>query len=366
MAEHHHRRLDLGVVVRVVAGEQRDAAPVQRLEARGRVGDALPDDPRDDPGEQPDPDPPRSRRAVAAFLRRRSASRRRCRPRRAAPARGSARAARVVLPVAVDADGDVVAVLVREAEAGLHGAADAEVERQPEDDRALRRRDLGRAVDRAVVDDDDVETGIERAQLVDHARDGLLLVQRRDDGDAAQLREPGESGRGGRQLDGLRHGPPPERRHRAARAAAVRGARTCARRARARVRGGRSPPPARDRRAAPGTPRSPRPRPRRRSARAPARTTARSPRAGSRRSRRRTTRARTGGTSTSRERRVRAAREVQVDPRRGDRTRKDVERGVDDRAPRRRRRGSRGRRARSPRRAAGGSARRRARASTRA
>ena len=47
---------------------------------------------------------------------------------------------RIVLAVAVDAHRDVVAVLEREAEAGLHGAADAEVERQPQDARAARAR----------------------------------------------------------------------------------------------------------------------------------------------------------------------------------------------------------------------------------
>ena len=67
---------------------------------------------------------------------------------------------RVVLAVAVDAHGEVVAVLERVAEAGLHGAADPEVERQPEHARARRSAaTLGRAVGRAVVDDDDVEPG---------------------------------------------------------------------------------------------------------------------------------------------------------------------------------------------------------------
>ena len=301
MAEHHHGRLDLGVVVRVVAREQRDAAPVQRLEARRRVGDPLAGDARDDPGEQPDPDAPRPRRAVAAFLG------------------GEARAdgdvglaaqhgledprelRRIVLPVAVDADGEVEAVLEGEAEARLHGAADAEVERQPEDDRALRRRDLGRAVDGAVVDDDDDEPGIERAQLVDHARHRQLLVQRGDDRDAAQLREPGErrgrsgacstvSGTGGHRhadTEQLEQLPRAVRvrvlvEHALARAAAhllrLRGIgeQLPVRRGRlVRVRDDDSPP-------------------------GPARTTARSPRADSRRPLRRRTRARTRGTSTTR------------------------------------------------------------------
>ena len=39
VAEHHHRRLDLRIVVRVVAREERDALAVERLEAGRRVGD---------------------------------------------------------------------------------------------------------------------------------------------------------------------------------------------------------------------------------------------------------------------------------------------------------------------------------------
>ncbi len=83
---------------------------------------------------------------------------------------------RVVLAVAVDAHGEVVAALEGEAEAGLDGAADAEVEREPEHVRALGGRDVGGAVGRAVVDDDDVEARVEGAQLVDHAPHGHLLV----------------------------------------------------------------------------------------------------------------------------------------------------------------------------------------------
>ena len=47
---------------------------------------------------------------------------------------------RVVLAVAVDAHGELVALLPGVAEAGLDGAADAEVERQPEHVRAARPR----------------------------------------------------------------------------------------------------------------------------------------------------------------------------------------------------------------------------------
>ena len=61
--------------------------------------------------------------------------------------------ARVVLPVAVDLDRDVVAVLERELVAGLHGAADPEVERVPQTTAPRHRGLLGRVVGRPVVDD---------------------------------------------------------------------------------------------------------------------------------------------------------------------------------------------------------------------
>ena len=65
--------------------------------------------------------------------------------------------ARVVLAVAVDLDGDVVAVLERVLVARLHRAADAEVERHPHDACAGGARGPRRVVGRAVVDDQHVE-----------------------------------------------------------------------------------------------------------------------------------------------------------------------------------------------------------------
>ena len=47
---------------------------------------------------------------------------------------------RVVLAVPVEPDGELVAVLERVLEAGLDGAADAEVEREPDDRGTMRRR----------------------------------------------------------------------------------------------------------------------------------------------------------------------------------------------------------------------------------
>ena len=59
VADGHHEPLDLGVVVRQVGGKERDRLAVQRLESRGRVGEALVCDPRDDTRQNPDPDPAR-------------------------------------------------------------------------------------------------------------------------------------------------------------------------------------------------------------------------------------------------------------------------------------------------------------------
>ena len=65
MLVQHQRRLDLGIVVRIVGGEQLDRLAVQHLEAAGRVGHALAGEQRDGAREDADPDAPRRRRAIA-------------------------------------------------------------------------------------------------------------------------------------------------------------------------------------------------------------------------------------------------------------------------------------------------------------
>jgi hypothetical protein len=175
--------------VRVVGGEERDRPAVERAEAGRRVGHALADDGRDDPREDPDPDPARARRAIGAVagepradddiravIEQRAEDERQLR--------------RVVLAVAVNLHRDVEAVLEGVPVPGLDGAADPEVERQPDDVRAARLRHGGGGVDRGVVDDHDLHAGVDRAQLVDHSPHVRLLIQRRDDGEAA---EPGEA-----------------------------------------------------------------------------------------------------------------------------------------------------------------------------
>jgi len=89
----------------------------------------------------------------------------------------------VVLPVAVEPDREVVAVLERVPEPGLHRGADPEVERQTNDGRASGGRAGSRGVGGPVVDDDDVDPGVERVDPVDDGRDGSLLVEGGDDRD---------------------------------------------------------------------------------------------------------------------------------------------------------------------------------------
>ena len=62
---HQQDRLDLGVVVRVVAREQLDAPAVGHAKARGRVGHALAGDHRHHAREQADADAPGGRGAIA-------------------------------------------------------------------------------------------------------------------------------------------------------------------------------------------------------------------------------------------------------------------------------------------------------------
>ncbi len=95
-----------------------------------------------------------------------------------------------MLAVAVDADREVVSVLRCVAEAGLDRAADTEIERQYDDMSAPPGRACPGRVLRRVVDDDDVEVGIERAQLVDHLADRALLVEGRDDRDPLHAGTP--------------------------------------------------------------------------------------------------------------------------------------------------------------------------------
>jgi len=92
-----------------------------------------------------------------------------------------------VLAVPVDLRRDFVVVAKRVLEPGLHRPADAEVEGMPHDHRAACLR-LGRGVvDRAVVDDDDVEVGRLTVDVPHHASDHPLLVIGGDDRELAEL-----------------------------------------------------------------------------------------------------------------------------------------------------------------------------------
>ena len=105
----------------------------------------------------------------------------------------------IVLAVPVEPDGEVEAVLERVAEARLHGAADTEVERQAYDARSGGRRDGRRLVRRAVVHDQHLEVRLQHAHLAHDVRDGVGLVLRRHDREAAQPRGPARGRIGGAQ-----------------------------------------------------------------------------------------------------------------------------------------------------------------------
>lgn len=175
---HHQDRLDLGVVVRVVACEQLDRAARAHPEAGGRIGDALARHERDHAREDLDADAARRRAAEALAVGGEEArAGDHVELRVVAQVRQQHRdLPRVVLAVAVDLDRDAVAVLAGVGVTRLHRPADPEVERVAQHDRARRLGGAGGAVGRAVVDHDDVEVGGVGPQLRDHAGDRAALV----------------------------------------------------------------------------------------------------------------------------------------------------------------------------------------------
>ena len=121
--------------MRIVGGEEDDAAPVDRAEAGGRIGHPLPDDQGDDPRQEPDPEPACERSAVQARSQEAAADDHVC-------AIGGDRLqqagqlARVVLPVAVDLDRHLEAMVARILVPRLNGAADADVVGKSRDQRS--------------------------------------------------------------------------------------------------------------------------------------------------------------------------------------------------------------------------------------
>src|SRR5205807_7344390 len=104
---------------------------VRDLEARGRVGDAAADEQRHRPGEDADRLPAGPRRPVALAADEPRADRDVGVPGEDRPGE-DVELTWVVLTVAVDAKREVEALLMCVPVAGLDGAADAEVEGQPE------------------------------------------------------------------------------------------------------------------------------------------------------------------------------------------------------------------------------------------
>ena len=92
---------------------------------------------------------------------------------------------RVVLPVAVDLHGHLVAMLQGVDVAALHRASDAEVEGHPQHFGARASRALRGGVDRAVVDDEYVEVGRPLVDRRDGSSDGFGLVEGGNDGEIA-------------------------------------------------------------------------------------------------------------------------------------------------------------------------------------
>ena len=311
MLEHEQRRLDLGVVARVVLREERDRAPVQCLEPGGRVGHPLPGQHRDEAGEEDDPDPTRQRRPVRRVVVCEARARDDVRLARLQRGEQLAQLARIVLAVAVEAHRHVVTALEREAKAGLHRGADAQVVRQLHDRRACGSGHCCRAVCRSVVDDDDVEPGVRR---------GISRT-------TAPI-APSSSYAGTTAIIRPKVMRPPGGRGRADRAVGVPDARRCARRARARARGRPLPPPGPGLRAARcrPRPRARRPRPRAARARLEPALDARV-RVGDDRCSRGRELERAAGRRAGHGR-VRAARDVEIDPRRGDGSSEDVERDI--------------------------------------
>jgi hypothetical protein len=102
-------------------------------------------------------------------------------------------------------NGDVVAMEGGVAIAGLHGAADAEVEGETEDRDFVGDLADG-VVGGAVVDDENVITGDETAKTADKLADGLALVEGGDDDEAAEIYRGGgfDIWRGSGEGDGWR------------------------------------------------------------------------------------------------------------------------------------------------------------------
>ncbi len=154
------RRLDLRVVARVIARKELDTLAIQRLETRSRVRNALPGEERHQPREPHDPDPPRKWSAVGHWS---------CKSRTGDDVRRSShqdveqlsQICGDVLPVPVQPHRCRVSALERILEACLNRSADPQVEGESDDGSPVPCRRARGAVDRSVIDDDDVERRIE-------------------------------------------------------------------------------------------------------------------------------------------------------------------------------------------------------------
>jgi len=178
----HQDRLDLGVVVGVIAREQLDSAAVRHPEARSGIADSLAADGGQDDREDQVADPAAQGHLVPGFAAEAAAADHvgfvACGPQLG---QQIVQVCGLVLTVPVDLGSDVVGMPQRVLEAGLHGAANPGVERVAQDHCAAFLR-LGRGLVRgAVVDHHDVELGGLSVNLAHHATHHPLLVVCGDD-----------------------------------------------------------------------------------------------------------------------------------------------------------------------------------------
>ena len=174
---------DVGVHLRVVrgvmVGVERDQPPVDREEARGRVGHAVPGGQVDEEAEEPDAEDPWNAPPVLRFPEEAGPDDR-VRPARQDRLEDLRDVLDLVLPVPVDPHDDIVAAIPGIEESGLHRAADPEVARQVQHGRARLPRGFGGPVRGPVVHDEHV-VGVSLPERADQPPDRPLLLVRRDD-----------------------------------------------------------------------------------------------------------------------------------------------------------------------------------------
>jgi hypothetical protein len=189
----HEDRLDLWIVMRVVAREHADRAAVVKPEARRRVAHALAHDPRQQEREQVDSGAAADWGGIPVVLAEEARAAHHVYASLGHCVLQAADLVGIVLQVPVDLDEVLIAVLLRIGEASLDRAADAEVERVTHDARPGRSCDRGRTVRGSVIHHEHVEVGRRAVEAAhDLAHTGGLVV-RRHNGDLGCFRHEAHS-----------------------------------------------------------------------------------------------------------------------------------------------------------------------------